>query len=124
MNCSDIENDIHDYEGELLGNQRDTSDNWNKGVHIECSDNEDLGKNNGDQSIDEEDSVPLHNIQKRIYMRFPSSSKEDNESREDTQFEIFASGIIWKNKNKRRGCCWKVTKSLHTQRFNWGHSIC
>ena len=87
--------DIED-ESEFLGNQSDTNDNGSKSLHIDSSDDENLVKNNGDKSSDEEDSVPLHNIQKRICMRFPFSSAEDNERGEDTQLEVSAGGTIWK----------------------------
>ena len=86
-----------------MGNQSNTSDNCNKSIHIESSNDINPSKNNGDKSSNEEDRVPLHNIQKLMCVRLPSSSEEDNETGEDMQLEGSVSGTIWK-KNKRRRC--------------------
>ncbi|KAK9738548.1 hypothetical protein QE152_g9781 [Popillia japonica] len=79
LECSDVESELYDSDGEFLDRQIDPLGSDGNSAIIESSDEEILDEDNIDQSNDS-DCENIPNKRTRRCMRFPSSSGDEGGS--------------------------------------------
>uniref|UniRef100_A0A1A9ZHA1 Uncharacterized protein n=1 Tax=Glossina pallidipes TaxID=7398 RepID=A0A1A9ZHA1_GLOPL len=103
LECSDVESELYDTDGEFLDRQNDPQGSDDKSAIIESSDEEILYEENIDRSSDS-DCKKIPNKRTRRCARFPSSSEDEGGSNVELQKEVLLMRIEEEEmiiKNKR-----------------------